>query len=147
MDLFGYSPMTDQLILVRCNHCTKTVKASRFNAHLGHCLKAMEPAETKAIEEKVNGKRKTAPVAEAKKVKEEPIAESSDINTSSRTSISTKGGVTSKTTIIIPTSSSSTSESPSKKKKTSKSNKKEEKKKKKSKKEKKGKTTIFLEIL
>ena len=67
-----------------------------------HCLKSAEPVETKvAVEEKVNGKRKTAPISETKlkKVKEEALpSESIDS--------SVKGG-TSKTTIIIPTSSAS----------------------------------------
>ena len=37
--------MEDQLILVKCNHCSKTVKASRFNHHISHCLRA-ETTET-----------------------------------------------------------------------------------------------------
>ncbi|KAL6052984.1 Serine/arginine repetitive matrix protein 2 [Balamuthia mandrillaris] len=37
MDIFGYSPTSDPLLLVCCQLCMKTVKASRFSQHLDRC--------------------------------------------------------------------------------------------------------------
>lgn len=35
MDLFGYTPAEDALVLVKCMRCFKTIKASRFTSHIG----------------------------------------------------------------------------------------------------------------
>jgi len=38
MDMFGYNPAVDPLILVKCIHCENAVKASRFSIHTACCM-------------------------------------------------------------------------------------------------------------
>lgn len=34
-ELFGYIPMKESLVLVKCNHCHKVIRANNFAGHMG----------------------------------------------------------------------------------------------------------------
>lgn len=38
MDIFGYRPLSDSLLVVICLNCKKPIKASRFSQHIGPVL-------------------------------------------------------------------------------------------------------------
>ncbi|PRP81690.1 hypothetical protein PROFUN_01197 [Planoprotostelium fungivorum] len=42
MDVFGFYPLKDPLDLVKCNHCLKTIKSSRFTQHLYQCPQSFD---------------------------------------------------------------------------------------------------------
>jgi hypothetical protein len=35
MNVFGFAPLRERMLLVQCNYCSKVMKASAFSHHLG----------------------------------------------------------------------------------------------------------------
>mmetsp|Transcript_16637 Transcript_16637/g.28694 ORF Transcript_16637/g.28694 Transcript_16637/m.28694 type:complete len:593 (-) Transcript_16637:253-2031(-) len=59
MDIFGYRPANEPLVLVRCKQCRATVRVSRFGQHLDHCADACD-AETALLSVAADAPRRHA---------------------------------------------------------------------------------------
>eukprot|EP01089_Gocevia_fonbrunei_P017629 TRINITY_DN5770_c0_g1_i1.p1 TRINITY_DN5770_c0_g1~~TRINITY_DN5770_c0_g1_i1.p1 ORF type:complete len:333 (+),score=51.88 TRINITY_DN5770_c0_g1_i1:170-1168(+) len=111
IDVFGYSPMDDPLVLVTCMKCSKSILASRIKKHFEHCqkigqkkslesntkassaeIKVVQPAHPKALKRKhepdndsTDAKRlNTGTKPRPTKRKKNPVAEKSQTSKRSK---------------------------------------------------------------